>query len=562
MRQGRIGRWAIAAGFLGTAIVACGQGTNHANEPAAAAASSTTVTVTSSDGVTTSSVVATTATDVTSTVAASTTTTDPNVVTRPLRAGAQRLHFEVGPIDIKGGQNNISFTGAGIPKPDVDGFIVRIAPNLRLADGSIPPVDVIHLHHGVWLNASAQDATRPGISERFFAAGEEKTVTEIPNGYGYPEKASDRWVLNYMIHNLWPEPKQVWVTYDIDFIPATAPEAAALVPVRPIWTDVQNGSVYPVFDVHRGDGTGGQFVYPDDRPDAYGTSAPLNQWTVDRDGILVGTAGHLHPGGLHTDMWLQRAGATAPAASAKQGSADTVHLFQSEAKYYEPAGAVSWDVAMTTTPEDWRVAVHAGDVLSTNATYDSARASWYESMGIMVAWMADSQAPGEAPAPDPFETKVDVHGELTHGHLPENDNHGGAATTDYQNLALLPVGPDTSSIPIQSYVYSLGDMVYGKSVPTVKQGQSITFDNVDAPEDNGVWHTITACKAPCNQSTGVAYPLADGDITFDSGQLGTAGPPTAGRVTWQTPADLPTGLYTYFCRIHPFMRGGFEVVDG
>ena len=30
-----------------------------------------------------------------------------------------------------------------------------------------------------------------------------------------------------------------------------------------------------------------------------------------------------------------------------------------------------------------------GDTLRISTTYDSGRASWYESMGIMVVWMAD-----------------------------------------------------------------------------------------------------------------------------------------------------------------------------
>ena len=68
-----------------------------------------------------------------------------------------------------------------------------------------------------------------------------------------------------------------------------------------------------------------------------------------------------------------------------------------------------------------------------------------------------------------------------------------------------------------------------------------------------------SCKAPCNQSTGIAYPLADGLVIFDSGQLGNAGPPTAGRTTWSIPTNLPAGTYTYFCRIHPMMRGAFRV---
>jgi len=474
--------------------------------------------------------------------------TGSTVADRPMADGATRMHFEIGPIDIEPGQNNIAYSRADIPKPDADGFIVRIAPNLRFADGSIPGVDVVHLHHGVWLNASASDVTTPGLPERFFAAGEEKTTMALPAGYGYAFHTTDNWIVNYMIHNLYPIERQVWITYDIDFIPGTNPAAAGMVPARPVWTDVQNGSVYPVFDVIRGTGTGGTYTYPDQADNPYGTGPVLNSWTVDRDGVLLATAGHLHPGGLHTDLWLTRGG-------------DTVHLFQSVANYYEPAGAVSWDVSMTATPEDWRVQVKAGDVLSTNATYDSGRASWYESMGIMVVWMADTEIAGDVPAADPFTTAVDVEGQPTHGHLAENDNHGGAADPSYLDLLVAPSEPAQPSIGISGYVYAQGDMLAGTAVPTIAPGGTIEFDNIDAPLNNGVWHTITACKAPCNQSTGIAYPLADADIPFDSGELGVAGPPTAGRVTWSTPTDLPEGTYTYFCRIHPSMRGAFRVED-
>ena len=41
-------------------------------------------------------------------------------------------------------------------------------------------------------------------------------------------------------------------------------------------------------------------------------------------------------------------------------------------------------------------------------------ASWYESMGIMVVWMAVGDTTGH----DPFTTPVDTQGMLTHGHLP------------------------------------------------------------------------------------------------------------------------------------------------
>src|SRR5436305_811358 len=114
-----------------------------------------------------------------------------------------------------------------------------------------------------------------------------------------------------------------------DFGPAGTPLAAKLKPARPLWLDVQNGKAYPVFDVHRGEGgADGLFTYPDDAHNPYGNGAKLNEWTVDRDGSLIVTAGHVHPGGLWTDLRLSRAGRCAD-------------LFRSVADYFVPHGPVS-----------------------------------------------------------------------------------------------------------------------------------------------------------------------------------------------------------------------------
>jgi len=291
-------------------------------------------------------------------------------------------------------------------------------------------------------------------------------------------------------------------------------------------------------------GDGVTYTYPDQATAPYGNGPQLNEWVADADGTLIATAGHLHPGGLHTDLYVERDGQKA-------------HAFRSEAMYYEPAGAVSWDVSMTATMPDWQVSVRQGDTLSTTATYDSGLASWYESMGIMVVWMGE---PG-GDADDPFTTAVDTPGMLTHGHLAENDNHGGDLDNRYLDLTALPSAPASATIPIQDWVYTEGDMNYAVSVPTVKAGESITYENLDANIGKGQWHTITACAAPCNRSTGIAYPLADGPVIFDSGELGLGGPPTADRTSWTIPTDLPPGTYTYFCRIHPIMRGAFRVEE-
>jgi hypothetical protein len=483
--------------------------------------------------------------------------------------GAKRLTYKVGPFDIIPGQNDIGYAGMD-QKPKVDGWITRIRPDLTYLNGKVPRVDVLHLHHGVWLNMDRSDATAPGLPERFFAAGEEKTIMSFPKGYAYEYKADDRWLLNHMIHNLTPVPTKVYMVLEIDFIPKT--KARAMKPVRPIWMDVRNGQIYPVFNVEKGAGEKGLYTYPgDEGAAAYGAGRKRNEWVVDRDGVLVSTAGHLHPGGLHTDLWMRREGARiakpacASKASAKarkrcrenapRGRGSNAHLFRSVAKYFEPAGAVSWDVAMTGTRDDWLVKVRKGDTLWTSATYDTKRGAWWESMGIMVAYMAD-----DGPGNNPYKRRVNFPGRPTHGHLPENDNHGGGPTS-LPDPRKLPDGQSVAGglIDILDFKYQLGDLSLAggaKNPPVIPRGQSATFRNLE--DAQRLYHSITSCKAPCNRRTGIAYPLADSKVQFESNTLGTR-IPAAGSNEWTTPNNLGPGTYTYFCRIHPFMRGAFRV---
>ncbi len=52
--------------------------------------------------------------------------------------------------------------------------------------------------------------------------------------------------------------------------------------------------------------------------------------------------------------------------------------------------------------------------MSTSTTYDVAKASWYESMGIMVTFYAEGIQPE---AVDPFAGTLPTEGLITHGHL-------------------------------------------------------------------------------------------------------------------------------------------------
>jgi hypothetical protein len=493
--------------------------------------------------------------------------------------GVEHLHFHAGPYTITPGANLILLDSNKIPKPTVDGYMVKMVPNLRYAlpggkcCGAVPRVDVIHLHHGVWLSNGAAGAGEGnayiGGFYPFMAAGEEKTHYEFPLGYGYPIGAADKWVLNYMIHNLTDKQTRVFITYDIDFIAQSSPAATGMKPVHPIWMDVQDHHLYPVFDVHRGSGVHGKFTYPDMAENPYGSGPPLNVFTVDHPGTLVGTAGHLHPGGLYDQLDLIRGGSS-PSGGAIAGTvANSVRLFRSNAHYFDPRGPISWDMAMTATAADWRPRIKAGDQLRISATYETRRASWYESMGIMVVWEAWDDESGV----DPFTHAIDQTGHVTHGHLPENRHHGGTTALGV-NLKKFPTC-FTHKVVIGGFHYTPGDFTSTGSdrcTPTIRKGQSLTFVNNDAlsvPSFNpfapssdylkSIFHSVTACQYPCGLDTGISYPLANGAGNYDSGQLGE-GTPAVGKLSWSTPKHLAPGTYTYFCRIHPFMRGVFRII--
>ena len=102
------------------------------------------------------------------------------------------------------------------------------------------------------------------------------------------------------------------------------------------------------------------------------------------------------------------------------------------------------------------------------------------------------------------------------------------------------------------------------SVPTVKAGGS---DHVRQQHRRAARATASGTRSPRarRRATGrPASPTRSPTATRCStpGELGDgrAADRRAGS-RGRRPSDLPDGTYTYFCRIHPFMRGAFRV-DG
>ena len=185
---------------------------------------------------------------------------------------------------------------------------------------------------------------------------------------------------------------------------------------------------------------------------------------------------------------------------------------ESDAHYYEPAGAVSWDVAMTATRPDWRVHLKAGDVVSVNATYDVRKASWYESMGIFP--LEVSTVNDDPLAKDPFDDAAavkamyDEGGILTHGRLPENiDTQGEQGPQASGPAQAAQQGPPGAQRRDQDpgFLYSLGGYSAIRGFPTYEMRPPVVKPGQHASPSP----TTTRCSAsPTPSRSGTASPPA------------------------------------------------------
>jgi plastocyanin len=544
----------------------------------------------------------------------------------------QRLRFSYGPITVKPGQNDVLVEPVKIEKPLREGWITRFKPDLVRADGTVPPIEQVHLHHGTWLSVPDYG------SGPFFAAGEEKTIAPFPKGFGMHVRPSDQWLLLYMVHSAIQNPMEVYITYDVDFVPKAQGEQIGLKDAFPVWFDVRP-SGYPVFNVQRDfGGADGTCTWPAEKCAAFdpwgkefiGQGQPGNgkgtDWTFPKPGekmglvekfnggTIIGLGGHVHPGGLNNTIDLVRPGNTVRVKQkvkskkkSKKGKKaktktryvtvkkESARIYTGEAVYWDrkeptkPGGPpTSWDFSMTVTGlPTWGVHVKPGDIIRNNAIYDTTHQSTYENMGIVVSLFVpnDDKGQPQAPGVDAFVTPLDDSkdcksgglqgkkkrvcdkGIVTHGHLAENDNFGGA-----DGAWNARTGTPTDRVGIVDFLYEPGDLstISMTGVPTVKMGQELKFTNIDG---FAVYHTVTSCKFPCLGRTGTAFPLSDGAtskgraVDFDSSELGYGAPtigPAKQTLNWSLPVSRESGfepgeIVTYFCRIHPGMRGAFEV---
>jgi len=549
----------------------------------------------------------------------------------------RRMRFSYGPIPVKPGQNDVLIGPVTIEKPNMDGYITRFKPNLVRADGTVPPVEQVHLHHGTWLSQPEYG------SGPFFAAGEEKTIFPFPRGFGMPVKKTDVWELLYMVHSAVQQPMEAYIIYDIDFVPKATGDALGIKPSYPVWLDVRP-SAYPVFNVQRDFGGADRVcTWPREECAAHdpfgqpftGQGKPGNGKGTDlklpargeslgriksfNGGTFIGMGGHLHPGGLTNNVDLIRPGGERVTRVVKRRKCakrrrahrkrrcrtvrrrvtrrrTKVRIYTGQANYWSHRDhrkgggpPTSWDFSERVVGAPfWGVRVKPGDVLRSNATYDTSYASTYENMGIVVSLFVPNRGNGKPRAPglNPFRAKVDrstgcksrglrakrrrrlcIKGYPTHGHYPENGNYGGASGKWNAKR-----GAKTGNVAVVNFQYQPGDlsMISMTGVPTVKLGTKLRFTNL---EGGLIYHTATSCAFPCLGPTGAAFPIPNGrtssgrPIDFDSSEMGV-GVPAIGAakeaLDYQLPVTrsrgfAPGDIATYYCRVHPGMRGAFEV---
>lgn len=192
---------------------------------------------------------------------------------------------------------------------------------------------------------------------------------------------------------------------------------------------------------------------------------------------------------------------------------------------------------------------------------------------------------------DVIETKLndDWKGRVSHGHcgwpddVTTEDDESKPCDDPSKPTPAAGAGRAVTEVHIADFLYVPGDHSLSGQLGAparVVQGGKLLFINEDV--GIGVRHSVTSCKFPCNGKYVANYPHPDG--YFDSDKMGNldyidgglvatggthevagytySGPgvPDAAHPEWELDTEtLEPGMYSYYCRIHPWMRGWVEV---
>ncbi len=295
------------------------------------------------------------------------------------RPTEQRWSCTWGPIDIGAYQvrQDVTF---GLPRPPVDGSVTHMSVDITDRNRKRIPIQRLMLHHIVFLNLGAALGERrdhtcdafemwdsktsiPGFGERFYAAGEERAVLDLPDGYGYRSNASDGWGMTWMVMNHRGRADRAYISYEV-----TVDTAPDLQPAIPYWLDVRNCKADPVYDVAGGGKKGS-------------TNTQTADWTVPQSGRLIAGAGHVHGGGRELRVSEPDCQNRTLIRSRPAWGLSSNPFYTVKPILHEPG-----PIAMSALRSASGIPVAAGEKLRLSSIYDNTRLHT-RVMGIMVVFL-------------------------------------------------------------------------------------------------------------------------------------------------------------------------------
>lgn len=273
-----------------------------------------------------------------------------------------------------------------VEKPCSNCYITSMTAALVDTNGNdVGNSEGLQLHHMVLFNREKVDPTcQVGFpiplgllfGQRFFASGDERTVIEFPEGYGY-SVGSGNFNLIWELANMMPQSRQVYYQVTYNWVPASTP----MTDLEPIWFDI-------------------------DQCGASAVNVPAGQstrewtWTVNRPGALAVIGGHTHAndaGGGGTNVTITN-------ETTGELLCDSVAGLGETGMYTDMMGR-DWLSSMSKCggEDDYDPVgmLDTGDQVTITGHYDQSEA-WSNQMGIAIGYVAeDGPPPGNGDPGDP-----------------------------------------------------------------------------------------------------------------------------------------------------------------
>ena len=434
-------------------------------------------------------------------------------------AAVETQTYRTGPIAVGGYevQQNLQLA----PSPDVNGHITRMEVDIVDASGEPVPIQRLMLHHIVFANLSQPDKTCDSIMsfdnqstlgfapERFYGAGEERAKLALPEGYGYPVRASDEWGLVYMVMNHLADLDEAYIQYTV-----TTDTDPSIAPVDPYWLDVENCQADPIYNVPGGGKKGS-------------THTRTADFTFPEAGRIIAGGGHVHGGARRLTLTQPECGDREIARSTPTWGAPSHPFYNVRPILHEP-GPVNMSGFLTGAG----IPIEAGQTVTLNSMYENSRPHT-RVMGINVVYFAPDPGVTDGCAPLPADISTFGTNEPgTHAPVPFEvpltglDENGEAVEID--------APPGKLERMRRGGTVTVGDRFFSKPNIEVAKGAEIEWDFRGAE-----LHNVTLANGP----QGIGSPNLDDDRT------------------WSRKLKRK-GTYRLFCALHPVEMQERVVVRG